>query len=191
MPSPFFAAISDARRTLDALAADRALLDRLDALPPLLASCFKAGNKVLICGNGGSMCDAMHFAEELTGKFRNDRPALPAIALADPAHLTCVGNDFGFEQVFSRGVEAYGKRGDILIGLSTSGNSPNIVRALDAGKSGGLVTVALLGKDGGRCRGNADHEVVVPGGTSERIQELHMVILHELVAQVEKIMFGA
>lgn len=190
MNRPFFAALDDARRAIDDLAADRALLDRLGDLPTLLKSCFRAGGKVLICGNGGSMCDAMHFAAELTGRFRDDRPALPAIALADPAHLTCVGNDYGFEQVFSRGVEAYGKPGDVLIVLSTSGNSPNIVRALDTGKSRGLVTIALLGKDGGHCRGKADHQFAVPGDSSARIQELHMLILHELVVQVESILFG-
>ncbi len=188
MTKPFSTAISEARRALEALAADHALLERLEALPALLASCFKAGGKVLICGNGGSMCDAMHFAEELTGRFRNDRPALPAISLADPAHLTCVGNDYGFDQVFSRGVEAYGKKGDVLVVLSTSGNSPNIVRALEAGKSRGMVTVALLGRDGGRCRGKADHEIVAPGDSSERIQELHMVVLHTIVAEVERIL---
>ncbi len=190
MPNRFSAAIPDARRALDALAADDALLDRLDALPALLAACFKVGGKVLICGNGGSMCDAMHFAEELTGRFRNDRPALPAIAISDPSHLTCVGNDYGFEFVFSRAVEAYGKPGDILIVLSTSGNSANILRALDAAGERGLATVALLGKDGGRAKGRAHHEVIVPAEASERIQELHMLILHELVAGVERILFS-
>lgn len=190
MPNQFSAAISDARRALDAMAADGSLLGRLDALPALLASCFKAGGKVLICGNGGSMCDAMHFAEELTGRFRNDRPALPAIAISDPSHLTCVGNDYGFEFVFSRAVEAYGRKGDVLIVLSTSGNSPNIVRALDAAKTRGLATVALLGRDGGRCSGMAGHEVVFPGGASERIQELQMIALHTLVVEVERLIFS-
>lgn len=189
MQSPIARALADARRALDELVADGRALERVDALPALLASCFKAGGKVLICGNGGSMCDAMHFAEELTGRFRKDRPALPAIAISDPSHLTCVANDYGFEQVFSRAVEAYGKPGDILIVLSTSGNSPNIVRALEAGKARGLGTIALLGKDGGKCRTHADYEVIVPAGASERIQELHMIILHELVAQVERILF--
>jgi D-sedoheptulose 7-phosphate isomerase len=190
MQSPLAQALAEARRALDALAADATALDRLGALPSLLAACFKAGGKVLICGNGGSMCDAMHFAEELTGRFRNDRPALPAIALADPSHLTCVGNDYGFEFVFSRAVEAYGKPGDILIVLSTSGNSPNILRALDAAEERGLANVALLGKDGGRAKGRARHEVIVPAEASERIQELHMLILHELVAGVERILFA-
>jgi D-sedoheptulose 7-phosphate isomerase len=188
---PFSVAFADARRALDALETDGALLEVLDALPALLGACFRAGGKVLICGNGGSMCDAMHFAEELTGRFRRDRPALPAIALADPAHLTCVGNDYGFEQVFSRAVEAYGRPGDVLIVLSTSGNSPNIVRALETAKARGVMTIALLGRGGGRCRGLAEREVIVPAETSERIQELHMVILHELVAEVERIMFPA
>lgn len=186
MLDPFSMAFSDARAAIDAISGDRAAAAVLERLPKLIASCFKSGGKVLICGNGGSMCDAMHFAEELTGRFRSDRPALPAIALADPSHLTCVGNDYGFEQVFSRAVEAYGRQGDVLIVLSTSGNSPNIVRAIEAAKERGLTTLALLGRDGGRCKGKAGHEVIFPGETSERIQELHMIVLHTIVAEVER-----
>src|SRR4249920_3925836 len=123
-------ALADAKKTLESILSNQQNLKTIEASINELALAFKAGNKVFSCGNGGSMCDSMHFAEELTGRFRKDRPALPAIALADPAHLTCVGNDYGFEQVFSRAVEALGRKGDILIVLSTSGNSRNIVRAL-------------------------------------------------------------
>lgn len=154
-----------------------------------LAGIFNAGNKVLIAGNGGSNCDALHFAEEFTGRFRGNRRALPAIAISDSSHITCVGNDFGFDYIFSRGVEAYGKEGDLFIGLSTSGNSANIVKAVEAAKSLGMKTLVLLGKDGGKLKGMCDYEYVIPGETSDRIQEIHMMILHIIIEGVEKIMF--
>ncbi len=155
----------------------------------ILVTTVESGGKVLICGNGGSACDAMHFAEECTGRFRQNRRALPAISLTDSAHVTCVANDFGFDEVFSRGVEALGSDKDCLIVLSTSGNSANIVRALATAKSKGLATLALLGKDGGACLGHATVEWVVPGLTSDRIQELHMIILHTLVEGIERRLF--
>ena len=154
-----------------------------------LATIFQSGNKVLICGNGGSNCDALHFAEEFTGRFRKDRKALPAISLSDSSHITCVGNDYGFDYIFSRGVEAYGKEGDMFIGISTSGNSANIIKAVEVAKNMGLKTVVLLGKDGGKLKGMCDYEFIIPGETSDRIQEIHMMILHIIIEGVEKIMF--
>lgn len=154
-----------------------------------MAAAFQAGNKVLIAGNGGSNCDALHFAEEFTGRFRGNRRALPAIALSDSSHITCVGNDFGFDYIFSRGVEAYGKKGDFFIGLSTSGNSANVIKAVEAAKELGMKTIVLLGKDGGKLKGMCDYEFVIPGATSDRIQEIHMMILHIIIEGVEKIMF--
>ncbi|MGL4642164.1 MAG: D-sedoheptulose 7-phosphate isomerase [Cetobacterium sp.] len=154
-----------------------------------LASIFENGNKVLICGNGGSNCDALHFAEEFTGRFRKDRRALPAISLSDSSHITCVGNDYGFDYIFSRGVEAYGKEGDMFIGISTSGNSANVIKAVEAAKKMGLKTTVLLGKDGGKLKGMCDYEFIIPGETSDRIQEIHMMILHIIIEGVEKIMF--
>lgn len=152
-----------------------------------LAECFRLGNKVIIAGNGGSLCDAMHFAEEFTGQFRKARPALPAIALSDPGHLTCVSNDLGFDQVFARGVEAYGKPGDVFIGLTTSGNSPNIVAALKMAKQRDLHTVTILGKTGGATKGMADYELLIEGfKTSDRVQEAHMAALHIIIELVEK-----
>ena len=124
-----------------------------------LAGAFKNGNKGLICGNGGSACDAMHFAEEFTGRYRKDRPALPVISLTDASHITCVGNDYGFDAIFSRGVEAFGQKGDFFFGISTSGNSPNVLKAIDAAKSRGLKTVALLDTVEDRL------EFLVVGGT--------------------------
>lgn len=154
-----------------------------------LAKVFENGNKVLICGNGGSNCDALHFAEEFTGRFRSDRKALPAIAISDSSHITCVGNDYGFDSIFSRGVEAYGKPGDMFFGISTSGNSPNVIKAVEAAKKIGMKTCLLLGKDGGKLKGMGDFEFIIPGKTSDRIQEIHMMILHIIIEGVEKIMF--
>ena len=155
----------------------------------LIARTFQNGGKILICGNGGSATDAMHFAEEFTGKFRKNRKALPVIALTDPSHITCVGNDFGFEEIFSRGVEAFGKKEDVLIGLSTSGNSENIIRAFQKAKEIGMKTIALLGKDGGKLKGFGDFEFIIPAETSDRVQELHMTILHVIIEGVERILF--
>lgn len=154
-----------------------------------LADVFTKGNKVLICGNGGSNCDALHFAEEFTGRFRGDRKALPAIAISDSSHITCVGNDYGFDYIFSRGVEAYGKEGDMFFGISTSGNSPNVIKAVEAAKKLGMKTCVLLGKDGGKLKGMCDYEFIIPGKTSDRIQEIHMMILHIIIEGVERIIF--
>ena len=154
-----------------------------------LAKAFSNRNKVLICGNGGSNSDALHFAEEFTGKFRKERRALPALAISESSHITCVGNDYGFDYIFSKGVEAFGKEGDVFIGLSTSGNSPNVIKAVEMAKSLGMKTVGLLGKDGGKLKGFCDFEFVIPGETSDRIQEIHMMILHIIIEGVERIMF--
>ncbi|MBA3237318.1 MAG: SIS domain-containing protein [Parachlamydiaceae bacterium] len=155
-----------------------------------MANCFRNQGKIIIAGNGGSLCDASHFAEELTGLFRAFRPALPAIALSDPGHITCVGNDLGFDQIFSRGVEAYGNKNDIFIGLTTSGNSLNIVNAFNAAKKKGLTTVAFLGKCGGKLKGIADYELLITGmATSDRIQEAHMTAIHIIIELVENLLF--
>lgn len=151
-----------------------------------LANTFRNGGLALICGNGGSNCDALHFAEEFTGRFRSNRPALPAIAISDSSHITCVGNDFGFDKIFSRGVEAYGKKDDFFLGISTSGNSANVIEAVKVAKEKGLKTVALLGKDGGKLKGMCDYEFIIPGKTSDRIQEIHMMILHIIIEGVER-----
>lgn len=170
---------------------DPTFLETADILANQIAQCFQRGNKVLIMGNGGSACDAMHFAEEFTGRFRNDRPALPVIAITDGSHITCVGNDYGFEFVFSRGVEAYATAGDIVIGLSTSGNSANIIRAFEAARKKQAKTMALLGKDGGLLRGCCDWELIIPGKNSDRIQEIHMLFLHVVIEGVERILYPA
>lgn len=165
-------------------------VDFIEKMAQLLANCLKNGNKVIIAGNGGSLCDAAHFAEELTGFFRGNRPALPAIALTCPAHITCTGNDIGFPWIFSRGVEAYGKPGDVFIALTTSGNSQNLVHAVEVAKKMNLHTIAFLGKDGGKLKGAADLELIIKGfKTSDRVQEAHMTALHIAIEAVEIILF--
>ena len=165
-------------------------MDFIEGTAQALSECFIQGNKVLIAGNGGSLCDAAHFAEELTGFFRKYRPALPVMALADPSHITCVANDVDFTSIFSRSVEAFGKEGDIFIGLSTSGNSANIIKAFQTAKFQKMKTIAFLGKNGGKLRGFADYEMLIEGfETSDRIQEAHMTALHIIVEMIEYRLF--
>lgn len=158
----------------------------------LITDCFKKEGKVLVAGNGGSLCDAMHFAEELTGLYRHKRPALPAIALSDPGHMSCVGNDLGYEFVFSRAIEALGRAGDVLVVLSTSGNSANLIYAVHAARQKGLQIIAFLGKTGGKLKGMADLEWIVSGFPySDRIQEVHMAAIHMIIEMVEGQLFDA
>lgn len=154
-----------------------------------LAIAINSGNKIMLAGNGGSACDAMHFAEECTGRFRNNRKAFPVMTFSDVGHITCVANDFGFEQVFAKGLEAFAKPNDWFIALSTSGNSTNIINAIKLAKTLKVPTLALLGKDGGKIAGTCDYEYIIPGTTADRIQEIHMVILHVLVECIERQLF--
>lgn len=150
---------------------------------------LKNNGKIISCGNGGSMCDAMHFAEELTGRFRKDRPALAALAVSDPSHITCVGNDYGFDKIFSRTVEAFGQSTDSLLAISTSGNSANVIEAVKVAKARGMKTVALLGKDGGKLKSMVDVAIVVPNDTSDRIQEVHIKCIHIFIEGIERKLF--
>jgi len=154
------------------------------AIAQHLADCLRAGGRLLTCGNGGSLCDAMHFAEEMSGRFRDDRPALAVQAMADPAHLTCVANDYGFDRVFARQLEALGRTGDVAIGISTSGKSPNVLRALEAANDRGLVTIALTGRGGGAGQ-IAKHHVAVQEDRTARVQEVHATLLHVICELVE------
>ena len=179
---------SDAAETLN-MFVNKCNVDTIVLISNLIADCFENGGKIIICGNGGSNCDAIHFAEEFTGRFRKDRPPLPVIAISDSSHITCVANDYGFEEVFSRGVAAFGDSGDILIAISTSGNSENIIRAVRQAEMDGLITIGLLGRDGGKMKGMCDHELIVQGVTTDRIQEIHMTILHIIIEMTERILF--
>ncbi len=188
--TPIRRLIEQARDAVALLLEDDARIQCIARAASMISACFRADGRVLVCGNGGSACDAMHFAEELTGRFRTDRAPLPAMALLDPAHITCVANDFGFEEVFSRMVRAHGRSGDVLLVLSTSGNSPNILRAMEEARTQRMQIIALLGRDGGKAHGAGDIEIVIPHQASERIQEIHMLILHTLVDLVERDLFG-
>jgi len=153
----------------------------------LMVESIRNGGKIISCGNGGSLCDAMHFAEELTGRYRNDRPALPAIAISDVSHMACVGNDYGYEFVFSRYLEALGKPGDVLLAISTSGNSKNILNAIEAANKLGLTVIGLTGKDGGKMAELCDVEIRAPHSDyADRAQEIHIKCIHSLIDYIEK-----
>ncbi len=152
----------------------------------LMAAAIRGGGRIFSCGNGGSMCDAMHFAEELTGRFRRDRAALPAIAISDPSHITCTANDYGYEYIFSRYIDAFGKTGDVLLAISTSGNSANVLKAVQSAHEKGMQVVALTGKTGGRLAEVCDVELRAPRSTwSDRVQEIHIKIIHGLIQYIE------
>jgi D-sedoheptulose 7-phosphate isomerase len=183
--------LSDAAALLQWLQQFEAREGLIAATGDKLAECLQRGGRILSCGNGGSMCDAMHFAQELAGHFRARRRALAAQAISDASLLTCAANDEGFDSVFARGVEAWGRTGDALLALSTSGNSRNVVEAVRAAQAIGMTTVGLLGRDGGQLRELCDVAIVVPGTTSDRIQEVHIKIVHLLIEQIERRLFPA
>ncbi|MBJ6111745.1 D-sedoheptulose 7-phosphate isomerase [Hymenobacter sp. BT523] len=180
------AELTEARDVLDRFLADADNLARIEQAARLMSTCLGSGGKILSCGNGGSLCDAQHFAEELTGRYRQDRPALAAIALTEASHLSCVANDYGFEFVFSRYVQALGRPGDVLLAISTSGHSPNVLRAAEAARAAGMQVVALTGKDGGPLAALAHVEIRVPHtGYADRIQEVHVKVIHILLQLIE------
>lgn len=180
------AELNQAKQVLNDFIADENNLKNIEKASLMLANCFKQGGKVLSCGNGGSHCDAMHFAEELTGRYRLDRKALPAIAISDASHISCVGNDFGFDFIFSRFIEAHGNANDVLFAISTSGNSKNVINAINYAKDQGMKIIALTGKNGGAIADLCDLEIRVPYfGFADRIQEIHIKIIHILIMLVE------
>lgn len=181
----------DAEKVLHTFIADKENLTRMKEAIDVMVHAFRHEGKVISCGNGGSMCDAMHFAEELTGRFRKDRPALPAMAISDPSHLTCVANDFGYDKVFSRAVEGWGKKDDVLLAISTSGNSPNVIEAVLAAKEKHMKTIGLLGKGGGRISHMVDYPFVIDSDVSDRIQEMHIKLIHMFIQGIERSLFPA
>lgn len=179
----------DAQKTLEQFRNDPNQIEKCAQFSKALIETYKRGGTVFSCGNGGSHCDAMHFAEEMTGRYRKDRRPLGALALGDPSHVTCVSNDYGFKFIFSRQVEGLGRSGDTLIGISTSGNSENVILAVEAAKRKGMKTIALLGKDGGKLREMVDLAIVVPAQTADRIQEMHIKLIHTVIETVEREIF--
>lgn len=177
----------ESAKVLDLFLNDSENLQRINQAAETIAHSLIKGGKVLSCGNGGSHCDAMHFAEELTGRYRENRKALAAIAISDPSHISCTANDFGFDYVFSRYIEGLGNKGDVLFALSTSGNSRNIIQAIEAARKKEMKVIVLTGKDGGKMSGLADVEVVVPHFRyADRIQEIHIKVIHIVILLVEK-----
>ena len=181
------AELNEAAALLAKFLSEPSHLQKIEEASKAIAESVKGGGKVISCGNGGSHCDAMHFAEELTGKYREPRKAIPAICISDPSHISCVSNDYGYEFVFSRYLEALGNKGDVLLGISTSGNSANIIRAAQTAKEKGMKVIILSGKDGGKLAPLADIELRVPHfGYADRIQEIHIKIIHILMLLIEK-----
>jgi len=179
-------ALTEGHQLLEKFLNDPKQIETIAKSAMLMADSIQKGNKIISCGNGGSHCDAMHFAEELSGRYRNNRRALPALSISDASHITCVGNDYGFDFIFSRMVESLGQPGDVLLGISTSGNSKNIIEAVKAARQRAMQVVLLTGKDGGQLAGMADVEVRVPHfGFADRIQEIHIKVIHIFIQLIE------
>jgi len=182
------------RESQDVLAqflSDPCKLDAIEKAADCLVDALQQGKKILSCGNGGSHCDAMHFAEELSGRYRENRPALAAMAISDPSHITCVSNDFGYNYIYSRFIEGLGNQGDVLVGISTSGQSANIIEAVKAAQEKGMKVVLLTGKDGGALAGMGAIEIRVDHfGFADRIQEIHIKVIHILIQLIEAKIFN-
>lgn len=179
--------LKEAAQVLEQFLTNDNNLGQIEAAAQLMSDAINDGGKIFSCGNGGSHCDAMHFAEELTGRYRENRKALPAIAISDSSHISCVSNDFGFDYVFSRYIEGLGKEGDVLLCISTSGNSKNILRAAEMARQKKISVVALTGKNGGELADLVDVEIRVPhNGYADRIQEIHIKVIHILIQLIEK-----
>ena len=180
------AELLQAKEVLDAFLSDDTLLSSVEKAAEMLEASIESGGKIISCGNGGSHADAMHFAEELTGRYRKNREPIAAIAISDPTHMSCVANDFGFEEIFARHVQAQGKPEDVLVGFSTSGNSANVIRAFEEARKAGMKTIALTGNGGGKLAEATDLEIRVPHeGYSDRIQEIHIKVVHILILLLE------
>lgn len=178
---------TEAADVLQRFLADPANIAAVDQAAAFMSYCLKQGAKIISCGNGGSMCDAMHFAEELTGRYRQDRDPIAAISISDPSHITCVGNDHGFDQIFARFVQAHGKEGDVLLAISTSGNSANVLRAAEVARAKHMHVIGLTGKDGGKLADLCTVEVRVPhNGFADRVQEVHIKVIHAFIDHIER-----
>lgn len=182
----------EAQQVLETFMAEKKNFEAIDRAANIMVDAFKAESKLISCGNGGSMCDAMHLAEELSGRFRGDRASLPAMSISDPSYMSCVINDYGADAVFSRYVEGMGFKGDVLVAISTSGNSKNVIEAAKVAKAKGMKVIALTGKTGGGLASHADVEIRAPHSRyADRVQEIHIKVIHSLIHIVEQELFGA
>lgn len=182
--------LQESQQVLADFLANPAKIEAIEKAADVLVDALKKGNKILSCGNGGSHCDAMHFAEELSGRYRENRPALAAMAISDPSHISCVSNDFGYNYIFSRFIEGLGNQGDVLVGISTSGNSANIIEAVKSAQAKGMEVILLTGKDGGQLAAYGCHEIRVDHfGYADRIQEIHIKVIHILIQLIESKLF--
>src|SRR5690554_710404 len=187
MPENIRKHFEEARTVLDAFINNPHTYTTIAQAGGLMVESLNGGGKIISCGNGGSMCDAMHFAEELTGRYRNDRASMAAISISDPSHISCVANDYGYEFVFSRFLESMGNEGDVLLAISTSGNSANVIRAATTARSRGMKVVALTGKDGGKLAALCDVEIRAPQSEyADRVQEIHIKVIHALIDYLER-----
>lgn len=177
----------EAQEVLATFLSNESNLNAIAKAGDVMVNSLKTGGKILSCGNGGSFCDAMHFAEELTGRYRENRDAFAAIALSDAGHMSCVSNDYGYDQVFSRMVQALGKPGDVLLAISTSGNSENVLLAAQTARKSNMKVIALTGKDGGKLAALADVEIRAPKSQwADRAQEIHIKVIHALIDHIEQ-----
>lgn len=181
--------LKDAQKTLSSFVENKENTDKINSAINMMVEAYHQNGRIFSCGNGGSMCDAMHFAEELTGRFRKERKPLAAMAINDSSHITCVSNDYGYDFIFSRYLEAWGNQGDILLAISTSGNSPNVILAVEAAKKRGMKVVGLLGKGGGKLKDMVDLSIVVDSTISDRIQEVHIKCIHIFIEGIERKLF--
>lgn len=179
--------LKQAESVLNSFLSDPANIAQIEKAANLMVESIKNGGKIISCGNGGSSCDAMHFAEELSGRYRDNRKAIPALSISDPSHITCVGNDYGYDFIFSRYLEALGNKGDVLLGITTSGNSGNVLKAAETAREKGMIVIGLTGKNGGKMGPLCDVEIRVPHqGYADRIQEVHIKIIHIFILLIEK-----
>ncbi|MGE3609055.1 MAG: D-sedoheptulose 7-phosphate isomerase [Bacteriovoracaceae bacterium] len=179
----------EAHQTLTKFIDDKDNLAKIEKSIQLFVDAFKNGGRAFSCGNGGSMCDSLHFAEELTGRYRKDRAPLPATGISEAGHITCIANDFGFDYIFSRYIDAWGQKGDVLLAISTSGNSANVIKAVEVAKAKGMKVVGLLGKDGGKLKSMVDVPLIVPCPITDRIQEVHIKCIHIFIEGIERQLF--
>jgi len=181
--------LQDAHQVLTKFISDENNVNKISMATTLIVDSYKNNGRVFSCGNGGSMCDAMHFAEELTGRFRKERTGLGAMAISDPSHITCVANDYGYDFIFSRYIEAWSNKGDVLLAISTSGNSANVINGVIEAKKKGLKVIGLLGKGGGKLKDMVDVPIIVESNISDRIQEIHIKCIHIMIEGIERNLF--